>query len=67
MRPYVCARQCVCCVCTCVVHAVPCVYGGEADLVNHLLQLLIGHVLAELLGDPLQVFERNLACFIVIE
>ena len=29
-------------------------------LVDHLLELLVRHVLAELLGDALEVLERNL-------
>merc|ERR1711976_381614 len=36
-------------------------------LVNHLLELLIGHVLAELLCDTLEVLEGDLASLIVVE
>lgn len=31
------------------------------------LELLIRHVLPELLGHPLEVAERNLACLVVVE
>merc|ERR1712028_90379 len=37
------------------------------SLVNHLLNLVIVHVLAQLLGDPLQVLEGNAAGLIVVE
>merc|ERR1712159_75784 len=37
------------------------------SFVNHFLQLLVGHVLTELLGDTLKVLERDLAGLIVIE
>merc|ERR1711970_1241135 len=37
------------------------------SLVNHLLELLVGHVLAELLSDALQVLEGDLAGLIVVE
>merc|ERR1740129_1741288 len=36
-------------------------------LINHLLELLVGHALAELLGNPLQVLEGDFACLVVIE
>merc|ERR1719263_248150 len=36
-------------------------------LVNHLLELFVGHVLTELLGDTLQILEGNLAGLIIIE
>merc|ERR1711959_105967 len=36
-------------------------------LINHLLELLIGHVLSKLLGDALQVLERDLAGLVVVE
>merc|ERR1719498_265272 len=36
-------------------------------LVDHFLQLLVGHALAELLGDSLQVLERNLAGLVIVE
>ena len=36
-------------------------------LVNHFLQLLIGHVLTELFRDALKIFERNLASLIVVK
>merc|ERR1719238_116530 len=36
-------------------------------LVDHLLKLLVGHVLAELLGHALEVLERDLAGLIVVE
>merc|ERR1719238_59993 len=36
-------------------------------LVNHLLELLVGHVLTELLRDTLEVLEGDLAGLIVVE
>merc|ERR1719440_477608 len=36
-------------------------------LIDHLLQLLVGHILAELLGDALEVLERDLAGLVVVE
>mmetsp|Transcript_32998 Transcript_32998/g.109007 ORF Transcript_32998/g.109007 Transcript_32998/m.109007 type:complete len:213 (+) Transcript_32998:265-903(+) len=36
-------------------------------LVDHLLQLLVRHVLAELLGHPLEVRERDLARVVVVK
>merc|ERR1712031_64614 len=36
-------------------------------LVDHLLKLLVSHVLAELLGHALEVLERDLAGLIVVE
>ena len=35
--------------------------------VNHLLEFFVGHVFTQLLRDALQVLERDLASFIVIE
>ena len=37
------------------------------SLVDHLLELLVGHVLTELLGDALEVLERDLARLVVVE
>merc|ERR1740115_564613 len=37
------------------------------SLIDHFLQLLVSHALTELLRDTLQVFERDLACLIIIE
>ena len=39
----------------------------SVGFVNHLLDLIIGHVLSKLFGYPFQVLERNFACFIVVE
>merc|ERR1711868_286904 len=36
-------------------------------LVDHLLELLVGHVLTELLSDALQVLEGDLASLVVVE
>jgi hypothetical protein len=36
-------------------------------LINHVLQLLLRHVLTQLLGDPLQILEGNLAGGVVVE
>ena len=36
-------------------------------LVDHLLELLVRHPLAELLGHPLQVLEADLAGLVIIE
>jgi len=36
-------------------------------LIDHLLELLIGHALAQLLRNALQVLERDLACLVVVE
>jgi hypothetical protein len=36
-------------------------------LVNHLLQLLVSHILAQFLGNAFQISERNLACLVVVE
>merc|ERR1719450_1904934 len=36
-------------------------------LINHLLELLIGHVLAEFLSHTLEVLEGDLASLIVVE
>ena len=35
--------------------------------IDHLLQLLIGHVLAEFVGDPLEVLERDTPRLVVIK
>merc|ERR1712037_858876 len=35
-------------------------------LVDHLLKLLVGHPFPELLGNPLQVFEGDFACLVVV-
>ena len=37
------------------------------SLLDHLVDLVVGHVLSELLGDTLEVSERDLACLIIIE
>merc|ERR1712187_293909 len=37
------------------------------SFVDHLLKLFVGHALAEFLGDTLQVLERDLSSFVVIE
>merc|ERR1719230_1521843 len=34
---------------------------------NEILDFIIRHVLSKLLGYPLEVFKRNLSCFIVVE
>ena len=39
----------------------------DVGLVDHLLQLLVCHVLAELARHPLQVAEGDLACLVVVE
>merc|ERR1712066_33299 len=39
----------------------------SVGFVDHLLQLLVGHPLAEFLCDPLQILEGDLACLVVIE
>ena len=41
--------------------------GLARTLIDHLLQLLVGHILAELLGDALEVLERDLAGLVVVE
>merc|ERR1719265_2556765 len=37
------------------------------SLVDHFLKLLVSHALAKLLGNTLQVLERNLSCFVIVE
>ena len=37
------------------------------SLLDHLLDLVIGHVLTELLGHTLEVTEGNLACLVVVK
>ena len=39
----------------------------SVGLVDHLLDLVVGHVLAELLGHPLEVLEGDFAGLIVVE
>merc|ERR1740120_136264 len=39
----------------------------SVSFVDHLLQLLVGHPLAELLCDPLQILEGDLACLVVVK
>ena len=36
-------------------------------LINHLLNLIVGHVFTKLLGDPLEVFERNFTSFVIVK
>merc|ERR1719502_762248 len=43
--------------------AVPVTVG----FVDHLLELLIGHPLAKLLGDALEILERDLASLVIVE
>mmetsp|Transcript_76321 Transcript_76321/g.192110 ORF Transcript_76321/g.192110 Transcript_76321/m.192110 type:complete len:202 (-) Transcript_76321:42-647(-) len=37
------------------------------SLVDHLLELLVGHALAQFLRDALQVLEGDLACLVIVE
>merc|ERR1719379_2723281 len=43
------------------------VVAVSVGLVDHLLDLLVGHVLTELLGDALEVLEGDLAIALVVE
>ncbi len=37
------------------------------SLVDHLLNLIVGHILAELLGNALEVLKRDLVCVVVVK
>jgi len=37
------------------------------SLLDHLLNLVVGHVFTKLFGDALEVAERDLACLVVIK
>merc|ERR1712141_936396 len=39
----------------------------SVSFVNHFLQFLIGHPLPKFFSNSLQIFERNLASFVIIE
>merc|ERR1712113_1177385 len=39
----------------------------SVGFIDHLLQFLVGHPLAELLCDPLQILEGDLACLVVVK